>query len=275
MSIVAFWSPLHGQAKVSTNTCLVSIYASLKKEKKCLVIDSQFTFGRLQELICPNAEDGISQIFTYAQSNNLSEDNLKMHVTSVVENKLYLLGSTKQKMVNDKLSECLPSILSVSNNCYDYVIIDTNAGVRDNITSTILHSADLVVVNLPQEDYVLENFFKKAEGYYHPALNGTDYVCLIGNYHDDYEHYSTKRIMSKFKLKEIYSINDNKNVHKCITDKRFMSWILANYDADKKDYNYKLFSNIDKLTVRLEGLPKKEGVFFKLLSIVSSRASVL
>jgi len=261
MGIVAFWGPIHGQGKMSVNASLLSSYIALTNQKQVLAMDSQFTYGRLQDIMCRDAEDGISQIFTYANTDNLTVESFKIYTTSVIEKKLYILGATKQQLVSDYLSGCFNSILKCADDCYDLVFIDTNAGIYDSNTVAVLENADLIVVNLPQEGYVLEKFFNREEGYWHPVLDQRNCIHVIGGYQDNYDHYTTTKIKRRFDLKELYAVPNSKFVHKSIIEQRFMQWMISNYDSDRNDENAYLFHSINEIAERIVGLPRKQGLF--------------
>lgn len=264
MARISLWSPVHGQGRTTVNTALLSFHIALTKQLAVLALDSQFTYGRLQDIISPYAEDGMSAIFTYAHTNNLTPDIFKTYATSIIEKKLYILGVTKQKIVYEEIWKCYEDILTCAAECFDLVLVDTNAGTQSNDTDQILRHSDLVVACLPQEDYILNKFFAKDPVYWHPALDNKPYVCVLSDYNKELDHYSETRVRRKFGLKELYTIPTDKYLHKAINQHNFANWFIRNYDADKKDPSYSFFDSISKLSDRLLAVPKRKGIFSRL-----------
>ncbi|WP_202707665.1 AAA family ATPase [Sporosalibacterium faouarense] len=263
--VISFWSPVHGQGKITTNACLISTYLSLiEDEKQVLSMDSQFIYSRMQELLKEDAEDGTSQIYTFVHSRNLDSEKLRIFTSGVIENRLYLLGSTKQSLVGEKVTEHLKDIIKCARESYDYVIIDTNSGTFNKNTKKVLENSDLVIVNLPQEGHILDKFFGGKERFYHEALDKTKYICVIGNYHP-YKHFNLKKIKRWYGIKEIYKIPNNEELHKSISDQRLVEWMISNYNIDKKDDNREFINSISEIVDRIRESDNKRRSGFSFL----------
>lgn len=248
--------PIHRQGGITTNAVLLASYIAYKHETLNLLIDSQFTYGTLQDIVYPQAADNISEVFTFAKTNTLTPENLLIHTNSVVEKHLKLLGATKQKLVNENMNECLPSILKNAKGCFDYTFIDTNAGLRDEITCTSLEEADIIVVCLPQDDFLLKRFFIDRDSNFWSDLYSTkNTIFVIGRYDEKFEHYALRKIKRKFKLNELYAIPNSEMVNKAIYEGRLLKWMSSNYDS-KED----IFPYLDEISQRIIGTTEKKGI---------------
>lgn len=267
MAVIASWSPVHGQAKITVNASTLAAYMAIAKDKSTLLIDGQFEYGKLREIFRINDDDGINQIFTFAHTGNLDKDKLRIYSTSIIEKRLYLIGATKQRLLIDNICESFEAILKHADETFDYVIVDTNAGLKDPLTQCILQAADMVIVNLPQDDYIIKKYFDRHKDFWPMFFEKKQCVYVIGDYHNQYDHYNLKRIQRKYKLSEIFSVPNNKHLHKSLSDRRFMQWMIANYEIcskDRKDYNYSFFSSLDSLADRILQAPKKKSLFEKI-----------
>lgn len=250
--IIASWGPVHGQCKISVNTALIAGFLALTGEEQVLLLDGDFRYGRLQEIVRPDAEDGVSPVFTLAASENLEPEQFKIHTSAVLERKLYLLGSTRQPLVSGSIVQCLSSIMKTARESYDITMIDTSAGVMNRHTQEILIHSDLVVVNLPHEEYVLERFFAGEKEYRSPELDGKPCIYVVGDYHKEYAHCTIRKLRRKYQIKELYYIPSSRMIHKTIGDQRFLQWLYGSYDCrDKKDEDFVAIQQLQQIRKKM------------------------
>lgn len=267
MAVIASWSPIHGQAKITVNASALAAYMAITKDRSMLLVDGQSEYGKLKEIFSNNDDDGINQIYTYAHTGNLNKDKLRIYTSSIIEKRLYLLGSTKQRIFTDNICGSFEKILKYAEEAFDDVIVDANAGLQDPLTQCILQAADIVIVNLPQEDDIIKKYFDWRKDFCPMYFDKKQCIYVIGDYHSEYDHYNLKKIQRKYKLKEIHAVPNNKYLHKALSDKRFMKWMIENYEIggkNRKDYNYSFFSSLDTLADRILQAPKKKSIFEKI-----------
>lgn len=257
MKIVS-WSPFHGNG-ITINTALLAAYTAIKKEKSILALDSQLRYGRLQDILKKDSENGINEIITFAMTKNLSPEKFKIYASSVVENRLYILGAPKNNYMGDQMHGCYDEILKKADTAFDHVFIDTNSGIYNEITNTVLEAADIIIVNLPQDDYILESFFGKEEGVWHKVLDSKYVVYVIGNFDKEFSHYPINKIKRRYKIKNMYPIPRNKELHKAVNENSFITWFKSSYEADKKDYNIQLFNSLENIYGAILGKPENRG----------------
>ena len=61
-----------------------------------------------------------------------------------------------QDLFTKEMSTYQENILALANQAYELVMVDVNSGVNSEITKTILQSADIVIINLNQSNYILD-----------------------------------------------------------------------------------------------------------------------
>jgi len=87
----------------------------------------------------------------------------------------------------------------VTREAYDLVWIDTETGAPDELTENVLKAADVVLVTLPQNKFVLDRFFTQKIDY--PAfLDEKNVVYLIGSY-DTEAALNVRKIKGHYKVK--------------------------------------------------------------------------
>lgn len=267
--IIACWSPIQGHCAVTTNMCLISAYMAFQKQKSLLCMDSHDSSGQLKNILYSDGMDELGNIFTYAKSNNLTPKNMKLYSSQVVNDRLFVVGATEQKLVKDSMDDAIyKTVLECAEEAFEYVFVDTCAGNNTESTKSILKYCDFIIVNLPQDDFIIRKYLAKAEGYWSPHIDEKKHIHIIGNYKSHYEHQSIRRINRLYMLDNLLYIPEDKYLHKAVMECRFLQWFSQGLRRGKSDNNV-IYHNIDKACEHILELPKKRGMFSKLREKVS------
>ncbi len=192
MSMIAFWSPLHGQGQTSNLHDIAFVISSLHN-KRVLMMQTQYDKNNLESPLVghnvgiSNAADelfqdiGLSAAVTYSNMNKLSLKLLESCCLTFQNSSLLLLPGSdiKNRETFDRdIGKGVIRMIKSANELVDIVLIDANSG-DDELSFRIMSAADLIVINLSQRRHVLEKFFC---GYGERFSDKKNVFYLFGDY---------------------------------------------------------------------------------------------
>ncbi|MGN7403189.1 hypothetical protein ACTHO0_25380 [Cytobacillus praedii] len=201
---VVSWSTVHGQSGTTANTVALASMFGLDYPFRSLLTHTQLTFSTLESLYSKGQrakgfEDaGMEALERLVKSKLLKPDAVSDYTDTIYKNRLDLLFGNQQERDAEDSDHILRSILQVAKNYYDVLWIDAHSGVHNATTRTLLKDADLVLVNLPQNRYVIERFISGQD--FPEELKDKPYIILISMY-DESSAYSLKNIKRGNKIK--------------------------------------------------------------------------
>ncbi len=172
MSIIVFWSPLHGQGQTS-NLHDMAFVMSILHKKRVLMMQTQYDKNNLESpLVGQNVgrshltselfqDIGLGAAVTFSNMNKLSLKLLESCCLTFQNSSLLLLpgSDTKNRETFDRdIGKGVIRMIKDANELVDVVLIDANSG-DDELSFRIMSAADLIVINLTQRRHVLEKFF--------------------------------------------------------------------------------------------------------------------
>lgn len=201
---IVSWSPVHGQSATTSNTVALASMFALEQHYHSLLTHTQLTFSTLEHLYTQGEragfdDGGMEALERLVKSQLLKAEAIPDYTDTVYKNRLDLLVGSKKEWEEPAEAELiLRSILHVARNHYDAIWIDAHSGTFNTTTKALLQDADLVLVNLPQNAYVIESFFSGES--FPKELEGKPYIVLISNY-DEKAAYSIRNIKRAHKVK--------------------------------------------------------------------------
>lgn len=196
---VVSWSPVHGQSAATSNTAALASMFALTYSAKNLITHTQLTYSSLESLFGKKLEEegfedmGMAALERLAKSSLLKTDAVMDYTEAVYSGRLDILGGTSRTQKKQQLIEIL---LEYVKEAYDLVWIDAHSGLRNELTVKLLKTADVVLVNLPQNRFILDHFFKGDD--YPEFLKDKDVLVLISSYDPD-SSFSIKKIKRRYK----------------------------------------------------------------------------
>ena len=209
MSIVTFWNNKKEQTGKTLSIAAISTYMAIEHNKRILIVstgkddktlDNCFWEERKIKknlgLFGPNTrvamEEGISGLIKIMKSNKLAAENITNYTKIVFKDRLEVLQTFKGEQDEYReLYRMYPDIINLANNYYDLVLVDLDAEVSEDIADQIIKTSNLVVVNLSQRLYSINNFLEVRQD--NPIFNSKKALLLIGRY-DKYSKYTIKNI---------------------------------------------------------------------------------
>lgn len=172
VSIIAFWSPLHGQGQTS-NLHAMAFAMSILHKKRVLMMQTQYDKNNLESPlvghnvgISSEADElfqdiGLTAAITYSNMSKLSLKLLESCCLTFHNSNLLLLPGSdikNRETFDREIGKGVVRMIKSANELVDIILIDVNSG-NDELSLRIMSAADLIVINLSQRRYVLEKFF--------------------------------------------------------------------------------------------------------------------
>lgn len=228
----------------------IAIMGILTRSRKTAVLQSHFDLNNLEgpftkrgrqpeeELWIP--EIGIDILVRNYKTARLKPEQIYNASFSLMDNQLNLYPGTKKgsrEVYEMEAQRAFNAVVDKIEECHDNVFIDVASGYSENSRS-ILENADVAVINLSQNRYVLERYFER-------PLHHEKIVYLIGD-------YNTASSYSLRNLEKIYPRLKGRTGVIPITagfldaqnDGRIIPFLLKNLDCTKDSKNYEFIQAV-------------------------------
>ena len=241
---IGFWSLFHGQGATTSNTLAVALQMALDYRLKMLVTHNHFEKSTMEKALLSKAyldnplvdlsDTGIDGLSRFARFNRLSSESIGSYSTTILQGRLdFLMGtnSSNKQLYYQDIDDAIEGILDAANRYYDLTLMDISSGNSD-FSMRFLNEVDMIVVNLNQNLFVLEEFFSN------PSLMDKKRFLLFGGY-DNSSKYHLKAIMRRFKLTDAETavIPYNREFADAANDGRLLPFFIKNQKAPKGDPN--------------------------------------
>lgn len=246
---ICFWSHVRNKAGVTTNMACVSTFLAIGQGKKSFLLENHYSLRSLGDVLMePEAiEDlrehgnyyskyGIEYILKRMYSGESPDKLIKQTALSLLFSSLYYLPQGRivnKEVFNYEFHQVHERLFDALERKSDYVFIDTESN-QNLSTSTILSSADLIVVNLTQNPEQLEAFFTNDSSIQEKA------VYLIGNYSPELP-WNVGYICKKYDIprNKIGVIPANQELKSAIDTGSLLPFLNRNYSyTDNEETEY-------------------------------------
>ncbi|HKL80683.1 MAG TPA: hypothetical protein VJ888_09655 [Mobilitalea sp.] len=253
---IAFWSNTYEQSKVSVNLTAISIALVFRYPYSMTVMENQLNKDNLGwaylgtnrasvlREVGTNYYDGggMEGLLRRIYRGENSPGILNTYLSEVIHNHLYYIpqsGFITTELFDYELNHNAVPLLELLEDAADICCIDT-APLNLN-TKNILEAADLIVVNLCQNQNFLEDFFQSYSSLIPKA------IFIIGN-------YSNQTILSLKGISRQYSIPPeiitaipwNESFETACSRGRAVEFITGNYMCTRDNPNYYFIQAIKK-----------------------------
>lgn len=254
---ITFWSPVHGKG-TTCNLLAIALYSTLKYNMRNLITQTNFCMNHLEVPLIGNKLEeteffldiGIDALARSIKSAPLDIDNFYNASVSILnkQQQLHLLPGTRksnQEYYEADMEKVINNILTYAVSFYDMVFVDTNSG-KNYLSQLVLEKSDLIIVNLPQNKRVLDDYFNEYQ------FNSKKVFYIIG----DYDRRSKNNIKN---LRKQYKKLNSKNsaiIPYCtefsdaISDGALIDFMKKNIEA-KDDKNEYFMENVEKAVKKI------------------------
>lgn len=261
--IIAFCNMENESREATMNMIASGLAVQIRNQASVLMVQSGFGEHHVEEAIDKKNEVMIKEPFAYMEgegmdylmkksSNNmLSEKTTSDGIVYVKENLGYVPGAVKKNrmMYEMEFSKQCKNILKELNKMADYILVDcTNAS--EPIKYKIQEEADLIIVNVSQQESVLDEYFS------YPSSFRYKTAYCIGSYVGE-EPCNLKNIQRLYRIdnKRIgiipYNVEFQSALRKGKALTFFQNYPLRIRSYKNKDFFYELFK-ISEMILRWE-----------------------
>lgn len=245
---IAFWSNARGRAGTTSNLACLSTVGALESPGRNILLENHCNLtnlgeafikkqwgGMVQEEIYYYSQIGLDSLLRRLHSKIFDMDMVKQASVPLLNQQMYYVPQshiTNKEFFEYELNQVIHRLFEVLEDFGEYVYIDT-AGGGYLSTKLILEAADVVVVNLSQEQAVLDDYFEKYDSLDCKA------VYLIGNYNAD-SKFNLSNITRKYRIKKdkIGVVPHNAELKDALSDGSLIKFITRNYTCGPEDENY-------------------------------------
>lgn len=251
-----FWSPVHGQARQSSNLLAVSLHMAMEQHKKILVTQTQYRMNDLEDAAVGRAgkkdfrerfyqDMGLDSLIRCLKRKRIEKADIENCSVQLLPDEEFLLLPGSQcenyEVFQETIGETILTVLEEAEKYYDYVFVDTNPG-RDRISRQLLKAADLVVVNLSQNIGVIDRLFWD----YPEELKGKKVFFLFGSYLAD-SCYNLSNLRYRYELirrNNTAAVPMNLGFMDAIAGGNVRSYFAKNLECEQGDANYGFMQEI-------------------------------
>lgn len=249
---IAFWSNVRGKSCVTSNLACISILSALNHPGKRMIVfenhqnimNLETTYMKEKTAAVVNepvrytsgAGTGLKRVFQLVEEERaVSEDNFLGCARDFLGRQLIYVPAGNE--LNAEVFEyqmnrdCLRT-LDFLERYAKVVMIDTSASPLES-SRRILQEADLVVVNLSQNERMLSHFFRNYSGIRKKAF------YVVGNY-EEHSALSRDRIIKKYQLDadKIGIIPHNIDFQDAISQGNLIPFLVNHFRCRKRNDNY-------------------------------------
>lgn len=260
--ILAFWSPVKGQAKVSASMCAIIAMLGKKYPQTEMAVssvtegwaleqgmDARYKLENRKEVY---ARSGIAALILSCKQGMLTKTSVRRCALSVpfIPAALFPgLGHRENAVHGGNTTELEQYVIKEHlAKEYDLVCLDAGSGFHKQ-SEECLKQADAVVVVLPQNPWVWEVYSKNCE-----MLSGKNVGILFGEYLKS-SKYGLKQYESKYLGAEetvVGVIPCNAGFRDAVAEGRSAEFLFKNERIGKKEENYEFMESVGKAAEKIK-----------------------
>lgn len=201
--MIVSWSPISGQGATTSHVAALAAHYALTNNNHSLLTHTslrysalELLFGKIQSKAKGFEDAGLAALERLAKSHMLKSDVIKDYTETIYAGSLDLLGGFQNNRSSDfdLFESLLPNLLEA----YDLVWIDANKSDGGNAGLKVLDQADLILINLPQNRFILDRFY--GDESFQEKLKDKNCIVLLSQY-DSGLQFNIHKIKRKYKVK--------------------------------------------------------------------------
>lgn len=270
--LVVFWSPWHGQAKVTANMSAVACLLNHDLDERVIMSHSQFNMADLEGMFNFRMEDerrktiygnaGLSALILRVKQSWLTEEVVEECLMPVASTTgLYLLPGTEEHADVLKESDTEDLVYALLGrdikNHYEWVFVDASAG-SNPLSMKLLKAADVAVINLSQNVATWDKFMAD----YPELATMKNALFLVGGYDDDsrYNRRNLVRMYENLSNNNVGVVPYNTGYMDAISEGAVARFIFANEGAKKGEENYEFIAECRAISTMIQNVARKGSV---------------
>lgn len=265
---IAFWSNSPGVSGVTGNMSCISILSAMFRPSEAVLFENhtsinnlgsaflnQKSYDKLQEKNSYFVENGLGRILSYCDVGDTVDSGM-IHRTclSVFDNRVFYLpiGGMNRDLMEYRLNRHAGEVMKLLEQYCGTVCVDISSSTLES-SRKFLQDADLVVVNLCQNNQLLSHCFRNFSEIRKKAF------YVIGNYNPESD-ITKNDIVNRFMLPADYvgTIPYNRGFADALTKGDVVPFLLKNRDCGVENVNYEFMCACRETVCLLEEV--KEAV---------------
>lgn len=230
---IVSWSPLHGQGATTANTTSLALLFSIEYKVRTLLTHTQLTFSSMEYLLGKNKHDetfeqtGIKALERLMKSHRLKGEAVVDYTETIYRERLDMLGGTS----NGNNPDLLEAVIDVTTDVYDTVWIDAHSGKRNDITADLFEKADFILINLPQNSFILDDLFTSDA--LPKSIKNKPHAFVISQYDKD-TGLHVKKIKRKYQMDApVYPVPYSSEFRNACNTQHVSQFFLRHYGLEK------------------------------------------
>ncbi|MNW32599.1 hypothetical protein D3C74_95440 [compost metagenome] len=218
---IVCWSPVSGQAGATSNLMAVAALLGLEYTARSVLfghtassfaaLEQGFTRTSWQQGDLLSGTDmGVDALLRLVQNQKLQPSKIYNYTLPLLKERLDMLPGSERTDESFMLTAMpwLTAMLDMAKRAYDLVLVDGGCGARSAWTMKLLQEADVLVICLPQNKLVLQQFFRHVS--MQELLESKKHLLVFGQY-DRHSVWTAKNLLRQFgKQREVaYPISYN------------------------------------------------------------------
>lgn len=266
---IAYWSNLRKEQRISSHIAAISVMLAMNYSKRVITMNNYCGPSPLEQ-----AFRGIQRFYYVKEDSEYSVhrngmDYILPNLYHEVE-QAFLLSKNALEVIQDRLYY-LPSSRVINNLAYEYqlnheisfvtkelerqgdiIFIDT---MRQNnlSTKTILQEADLVIVELNQQPYILEEFFENYSSLRSKA------IFLFNHYHS--KAIPIRAIMDYYHLpkEKVIVLTEHFELEQAYLEGMLVGFLKRNHKCTKESKHYRCIRELKRAAYLIVQTSKEAG----------------
>lgn len=259
---IAFWSNSPGKTGVTGNLSCISIVSAMYHTSEMVLFENHAninnlgstflnpnSYDRLQEKNSYFVENGLGRVLSYCDMGDIVNAGMVYRTClSVFDQRVFYLpgGGMNRDLMEYRLRKHAGDVMEMLERVYPTVCVDISSSSLES-SRKILKEADLVVVNLCQNNQQLSHFFRNFSEIQKKAF------YVIGNY-DSRSEITKHDIVKRFGLPGfmVGTVPYNRRFADALTKGNVIPFLLKNDSCGKGNVNYEFMSAVKETVCLLE-----------------------
>ncbi len=249
---IAFWSNSPGKSGVTGNLSCISILSAMIQPSKMVLFENHSNINNLGSMFLnQNSYDKLKEENSYFVENGLGRilnccdmgDDVSSGIVlrtclSVFDQRVFYLppGGMNRDLLEFRLNRHAENVMDLLEQVCGTVCVDLSSSSLES-SRKILKEADLIVVNLCQNDQLLSHFFRNFSEIRKKAF------YIIGNY-DPESIIRKSDIVRRFGISGnmVGTIPYNRRFADALTKGNVVTYLLKNFSCGADNINYEFIS---------------------------------
>jgi hypothetical protein len=254
---IVFWSNVNERCGVTANLAAISVASVIRYPYSIITMENRLRHHNLGRAYMGNSQpgqlqevgsnyydgNGIEGLMRKIYRGDYHSDTLKLYLNEIIQDHLYYIPQGRvihNEVFDYEFDRCIQTLFSLIEEKADICIVEATSHSSLS-TKIILDEADLIVVNLCQNQIILEDFFLNYSSLIHKA------IFIISGYRTN-SRLNCRRIASEYniQLENIIPIPDNEMYQCAFQNGSVVEYVYRNYFLTKDHPNYIFIQSIKK-----------------------------